>query len=128
MGPRSFRYHAWRGNPSEEEVKDGPHGDNRCGSNRSGIAPTTAPLRPQSEPGLSDYGFYNALGCAGAPTLVRLSHCALEALCGTLGGPTMTTPGGAGTTLRTAHLQLPRVGTPASNHGVGAPTLRGSDL
>ena len=39
-----------------EEVRDGPHGDNRCGGNRCGIAPTAAPLRPQVGPGLSGSG------------------------------------------------------------------------
>jgi hypothetical protein len=50
-GLRSFRYHAWRGNPSGEEVRDGPHSDNRCGGNRGGVAPTAAPLSPQAGPG-----------------------------------------------------------------------------
>jgi hypothetical protein len=31
-----------------EEVRDGSHGDNRCGGNRCGITPTAAPLRPQA--------------------------------------------------------------------------------
>ena len=39
-----------------EEVRDGSHGDNRCGGNRGGIAPTAAPLRPQVGPGLSGSG------------------------------------------------------------------------
>jgi hypothetical protein len=47
-----------------EEVRDGSHGDNRCGGNRCGITPTAAPLRPQIGPGLSGSGLYNALGRA----------------------------------------------------------------
>jgi hypothetical protein len=43
-----FRYHAWRGNLSREEVRDGPHSDNRCGCNRCSVASTAAPLRPQA--------------------------------------------------------------------------------
>ena len=43
-GLRSFRYHAWRGNLSREEVRDGPHSDNRCGGNRCSVATTAAPL------------------------------------------------------------------------------------
>src|SRR5829696_954141 len=31
-----------------EEVRDGPHGDNRGSGNRGGVAPTAAPLRPQA--------------------------------------------------------------------------------
>ena len=44
-----------------EEVRVGPHGDNRCGGNRCGVAPTAAPLRPQVGPGLSGSGLYRAL-------------------------------------------------------------------
>src|SRR5919107_2160048 len=47
-GLRSFRYHAWRGTRQGEEVRDGPHGDNRGGGNRGGVAPTAAPLRSQA--------------------------------------------------------------------------------
>ena len=60
-GLRSFRYHALRGNPSGEEVRDDPHSDNRSGSNRCSVAPTAAPLRPQARPGL----------LIGAPALCR---------------------------------------------------------
>jgi hypothetical protein len=44
-GLRPFRYHALRGNPSGEEVRDDPHSDNRCGSNRCSVAPTAPPLK-----------------------------------------------------------------------------------
>jgi hypothetical protein len=78
-----FRYHAWRGNPSEEEVRDGPHGDNRCGSNRGGVACTAAPLRPRSEPEHSGFGLYNAPSRAGSPhrtwrglRIAHLKRCA----------------------------------------------------
>src|SRR5919107_6121417 len=53
-----------RGNPSGEEVRDGPHTDNRSGGNRCGVAPTTAPLRSQAGPGLSGSGLYTVLGRA----------------------------------------------------------------
>ena len=43
-----------------EEVRDGPHSDNRCGGNRGGVAPTAASLRPRVGPGLSGSGLYNA--------------------------------------------------------------------
>jgi hypothetical protein len=49
-----------------EEVRDGPHGDNRCGSNRCGVAPTAAPLRARAA-ALWCSGPYNALGRAGWP-------------------------------------------------------------
>jgi hypothetical protein len=32
-----------------EEVRDGPHNNNRCGGNRCGVAPTAAPLSPRAE-------------------------------------------------------------------------------
>jgi hypothetical protein len=54
------------------------------------------------------------------------SLCALEALRGTSGGETMTTPGGAGTTLWTACLKLTRARPTGFYHGVGAPWLQGS--
>jgi hypothetical protein len=47
------------------------------------------------------FGSYNSLGRAGSPLhLARPSLCALEALRWLVGGETMTTPGGAGTTPR----------------------------
>ncbi len=49
-----------------EEVRVGPHGDNRCGDNRCGIAPTAAPLRPQ-DAALWCSGLYTAPGRAGWP-------------------------------------------------------------
>jgi hypothetical protein len=58
MGLRPFRYHALGGTRLGEEVRDGPHTDNRCGGNRSGLAPTAAPLRPQVGLGLSGSGPY----------------------------------------------------------------------
>src|SRR5215204_3878568 len=39
-----------------EEVRDGPHNNNRCGGNRCGVAPTAAPLRPQAEAELPRFG------------------------------------------------------------------------
>jgi predicted MFS family arabinose efflux permease len=47
-GLQPFRYHAWRGNLSREEVRDDPHSHNRRGGNRGGVARTAAPLRPQA--------------------------------------------------------------------------------
>jgi hypothetical protein len=44
-GLQPFRYHALRGNPSGEEVRDDPHSDNRRGSNRCSVAPTAPPLK-----------------------------------------------------------------------------------
>jgi hypothetical protein len=41
-----------------EEVRDGPHRDNRGGGNRGGVAHTAASLRPQARPGLSGSGLY----------------------------------------------------------------------
>jgi uncharacterized protein YjbI with pentapeptide repeats len=61
-----------------EEVRDGPHNNNRCGSNRGGVAPTAAPLRPRSEPEHSGFGLYNALGRSVSPP------CAAFALSGPL--------------------------------------------
>jgi hypothetical protein len=56
-----------------EEVRDGPHGDNRCGGNRGGVAPTAAPLRPLAGI-LRGSGLYSALGRAfWAPSLARPS-------------------------------------------------------
>jgi uncharacterized protein YjbI with pentapeptide repeats len=60
------------------EVRDGPHNNNRCGSNRGGVAPTAAPLRPRSEPEHSGSGLYNALGRSVSPP------CAAFALSGPL--------------------------------------------
>jgi hypothetical protein len=42
------------------------------------------------------------------------------------GGATMSTPGGAGTPLPKAHLQLPRVRRTGFSHGVGAFSVLGS--
>src|SRR5215218_4764882 len=61
-GLLSFRYHASRGNPSEE-VRDGPHGANRGVGNRGGGASTVAvvPLKPRPGRGLvRGPGLYNA--------------------------------------------------------------------
>jgi hypothetical protein len=58
--------------------------------------------------GLSGSGLYTVLGRAGYPShLARPSHCALEPLRGTLGGETMTTVGGAGTTLANTRFLFP---------------------
>jgi hypothetical protein len=46
-----------------EEVKDGPHGDNRGGGNRFGVAPTAAPLRSRAGI-LRGSGLYTVLGRA----------------------------------------------------------------
>jgi hypothetical protein len=46
-----------------EEVRDGSHGDNRCGGNRGGVAPTAAPLRPPAGT-LRRSGHYTGLGRA----------------------------------------------------------------
>jgi hypothetical protein len=44
-GLQPFRYHALRGNPSGEEVRDDPHSDNRRGRNHCSVAPTAPPLK-----------------------------------------------------------------------------------
>jgi hypothetical protein len=36
------------GTRPREEVRDGPHNNNRCGGNRGGVAPTAAPLRSRA--------------------------------------------------------------------------------
>jgi hypothetical protein len=75
-----------------EEVKDGPHGDNRGGGNRCGVAPTSAPLRSRAGI-LQGSGLYNALGRAFLATLLGAALlCALEALRMIVNGATMTTP------------------------------------
>jgi hypothetical protein len=56
----------------------------------------------------------------------RPSLCTLEALRGTVGGATMTTPGGAGTRLRIEFLKLTRARRTGFYHRVGAPRLQGS--
>jgi hypothetical protein len=58
------------GNRPGEEVRDGPHSDNRSGGNRSGIAPTAAPLRPQAGV-LRDSGLYTDPGRALLSLLER---------------------------------------------------------
>src|SRR5215216_4249433 len=62
VGPQAYGTPAFPlpclgGTRPREEVRDGPHNNNRCGGNRCGITPTAAPLR-------SEAGFYNALGRA----------------------------------------------------------------
>ena len=47
-GAPVFPLRCLTGNPSGEEVRDGPHSDNRCGGNRACVAPTAAPLRSQA--------------------------------------------------------------------------------
>src|SRR5215207_7868549 len=46
-----------------EEVRDGPHNNNRGGGNRCGVAPTAAPLRPPAGT-LRGSGLYTGLGRA----------------------------------------------------------------
>src|SRR5215213_4999194 len=58
--------------------------------------------------------------------LARPFPLPLDALRGTSGGATMTTPGGAGTTLWTAFLNLPRARPTGFHHRVGAPWLQRS--
>src|SRR5215213_6195380 len=55
--------------------------------------------------------------------LARPFPLPLDALRGTSGGATMTTPGGARTTLWTAFLKLTRARPTGFYHGVGALTL-----
>src|SRR5215212_5699284 len=60
----------------------------------------------------------NAVATGGCPSsTMRPSLCALSALRGTSGGATMTVPGGARTTLRTAYCCTHVRGTPASIMG-----------
>ena len=54
-----------------EEVRDGPHNNNRCGCNRCGVAPTAASLRPRDGLGLSGSGLYTAVGRAGTHRTAR---------------------------------------------------------
>jgi hypothetical protein len=62
------------------------------------------------------------------PPAARPSHCALSALRGTLGGETMTTPGGAGTTLGDSCLQqTSRARSTGFYHEVGAPATQSLD-
>jgi hypothetical protein len=85
-----------------EEVRDGPHNNNRCGGNRCGVASTAAPLSARVGPGLSGFGLYNVFWprFPNLPSLAQPLLCVLDALRGTSGGETMTTAGGAGTTPR----------------------------
>jgi hypothetical protein len=46
-----------------EEVRDGPHSDNRGSGNRGGVAPTAAPLRSRAGT-LRGSGLYTVLGRA----------------------------------------------------------------
>jgi hypothetical protein len=98
-----------------EEVRDGPHNNNRCGGNLCGVAPTAAPLKPRVGPGLSGLGLYNAPGRAGwSHPAARPSPCPLEALRLVAGGETMSTPGAPGTTPHPGVLRLIVLGAPAS--------------
>jgi len=63
----------------------------------------------------------------GCPSLARPSHCAPEALRCVVGGATMAIPGGACTTLRTAHCCTHVLGSPVSLIGSELPWLTGSD-
>jgi hypothetical protein len=72
-------------------------------------------------PGISGSGLYTVLGRAfRILPFARPALSDLEALRGTSGGATMTTPGGAGT-LRSMS-QLPRARRTGFFHRVGAPT------
>jgi hypothetical protein len=115
-----------------EEVRDGPHSDNRCGDNRGGVARTAAPLRSRAGI-LRGSGLYTVLGRAFCthPPRRGPSHCALEALRMIVNGATMTTPtqwGGHGGPAATP----PVLSAPASITGsefprcpgYGAPALR----
>ena len=82
-GTPAFPLRCLGGTRPGEEVRDGPHSDNRGSGNRCGVAPTAAPLRSQA-------GLYNALGRAFLDSLLgaafALPGCALR---GTSGGATM---------------------------------------
>src|ERR687897_2623368 len=54
-----------------EEVRDGPHNNNRGGGNRCGVAPTAASLRARVGPGLSGSGLYTVVGRAGTHRTAR---------------------------------------------------------
>ena len=69
-GLRSLGCPHSRGTRPGEEVRDGPHSDNRCGGNRSGIVPTAAPLRSQAGV-LRDSGLYTDPGRALLSLLER---------------------------------------------------------
>src|SRR5215208_5175063 len=71
-------------------------------------------------------GLYNALGRAGAPTLVRPSLCALSALRRTSRGASMTTPGGAHTT--TYSYNSPSARRIGFYHGSELPDYRAAAL
>jgi hypothetical protein len=61
-GPTGLRSLGWphsRGTRPREEVRDGPHSDNRGGGNCGGVAPTAAPLRSRTG-ALRGSGLYNA--------------------------------------------------------------------
>jgi hypothetical protein len=86
-----------------EEVRDGPHNNYRCGGNRGGVAPTTAPLRPRAGVRRTP-AFILPLAVLYSHPLGRgLRFGTLSALRGTSGGETMTTPGGARTPPRDWH-------------------------
>jgi hypothetical protein len=89
----------------------GRFGSGSFGRWPQGLTKVKATSAAPTGPGLSDSGLYNAciVGRAFlAPLPARPSLCALSALRGTLGGATMSIPGGAGTT------HPPVLGAPAS--------------
>ena len=119
-------YHAWRGKPSGGggEGRD-PHSDNRSGGNRSGIAPTAAPLKPQAGV-LRDSGLYTDPGRALLSLFERGPFlCVLSSLRGISGGASMTTPGAAGTRYVTDSSNPPVLGAPASIIGSELPSRTG---
>ena len=97
-----------------EEVRDGPHNNNRCGGNRGGVAPTAASLKPRVGLGLSGSGLIMRLLVAASFSALlfstRPSLCDLKALRGTSGGASMTIPGGRAHSL----FHHPVLGAPVS--------------
>jgi hypothetical protein len=110
-----------------EEVRDGPHGDNR-----GGVAPTAAPLRPRVGPGLSGSGLYSALGQAVLTPLlawpllsyptssVAVRFTPLKRCSGASVMRPCLPPVGRAHSLPKAHVQLPRVRRTGFSHRVGA--------
>ena len=109
-----------------EEVRDGPHNNNRCGGNRGGVAPTAASLKPRVGLGLTGSGLIMRLLVAASFSALlfstRPSLCLLEALRWAVSGETMTTPGGTRTPYE-IQLRPPVLGAPASIIGSGLPPL-----
>ena len=123
-GLRPFRYHAWRGNLSGEEVRDGSHGDSRCGGNRCGIAPTAAPLRPPAGT-LRGSGLYTVRGRAFRGTLpgARPSLWPPQCVARDLGWCDHVCPRWGGHTRCNGQLKRPVLGASASIMGRSSPLL-----